>query len=81
MDNTSERTLEGLRVQIDRDLCVGFGDCIEVLPDVFEFDDEGIAIFKDGDLVTAREKLLDACASCRVDALVAWDEDGIQLIP
>ena len=81
MDNTSERTLEGLKIQIDRDLCVGFGDCIEALPDVFEFDDEGIAVFKDGDLTTGREELLDACASCPVDALTAWDEDGIQLIP
>jgi ferredoxin len=48
---------------------------------VFEFDDEDIAVFKDGDLTTGREKLLDACASCPVDALTAWDENGIQLIP
>jgi hypothetical protein len=31
---------------VDRLLCVGFGDCMDVAPDVFEFDDEGICAFR-----------------------------------
>ena len=81
MIKISERTLQGLTIRIERDLCVGFGDCIDAAPDVFEFDDEGIAAFKQGNPDTRREALLDACSSCPVDALTALDEEGVQLVP
>jgi ferredoxin len=80
LSNISERALAGLTIQIDRDLCVGFGDCLEIT-DVFEFDEEGIAVFKEGNLDVDREALLESCASCPVDALVALDEEGKQLVP
>ena len=81
MDTISERELAGLKIRIDRDLCVGFGDCIEASPDVFEFDDEGIAVFKEGSPDAEREALLEACSSCPVDALTALDLEGVQLVP
>ncbi len=81
MSNISERPLSGLTIKIERDLCVGFGDCIDVTPDVFEFDDEGIAVFKEGNPDVDKEALLDACSSCPVDALVALDGEGTQLVP
>ena len=81
LGNISELSLVGLTIRIERDLCVGFGDCIDVAPDVFELDDEGIAAFKTGDPAVDREVLLDACSSCPVDALTALDEEGVQLVP
>ena len=81
LSDISERPLAGLTIRIERDLCVGFGDCIEVAPDVFEFDDEGIAVFKEGNPDVDRETLLEACSSCPVDALMALDEEGAQLVP
>jgi len=81
LSNISERPLAGLTIRIERDLCVGFGDCIEVAPNVFEFDEEGNAVFKEGNPDLDREALLDACSSCPVDALMALDEDGTQLVP
>ena len=75
----SERIIEGLRVHIDRDLCVSFGDCIEAAPGVFEFDDEEIAVFVSETDTIGREKLIEACASCPVDALSAFDEEGEQV--
>ena len=75
----SERTIEGLRVHIDRDLCVSFGDCIEAAPGVFEFDDEEIAVFVGETDTIGREVLIEACASCPVDALSAFDEEGEQV--
>jgi ferredoxin len=77
----SERIISGLRIHIDRDLCVGFGDCIEAAPGVFEFDDEDIAVFVSQAGSIGREKLIEACASCPVDALTAFDEKGEQLAP
>lgn len=81
LSNISERPLAGLTIQIDRDLCVGFGDCIEVTPDVFEFDEEGIAVFKEGNPDVDKEALLESCSSCPVDALLALDQEGKQIVP
>ncbi|MDX1568661.1 MAG: ferredoxin [Longimicrobiales bacterium] len=70
-----------LTVRIDRLLCVGFGDCIERAPEVFEFDEETIAVFTEESTAASRERVLDACDSCPVDALVVFDGDGRQIVP
>jgi ferredoxin len=80
-DQISERIIEGLRIHIDRDLCVCFGDCIEAAPGVFEFDDDDIAVFVNEVGTITQEDLIAACASCPVDALTAFDEKGEQLAP
>ena len=80
MADFEERQVGGLRIRIDRALCVGFGDCIEGAPDAFVLDDEGLAVFKEPESV-ARERLLAACDSCPVDAITVWDEKGAQVVP
>jgi ferredoxin len=80
MPDDEERTVLGLRLRIDRALCVGFGDCITAAPSAFRLDEEGIAVFADPDCA-GRATLLRACESCPVDALTAWDEHGNQLAP
>jgi len=75
-----ERLVSGLRVRIDRTLCVGFGDCIKEAPEGFKLDGDGVAVFVDPDGV-ARDRLLRACDACPVDAISVWDSDGTQLVP
>jgi ferredoxin len=75
-----ERVVGGLRVRIDRTLCVGFGDCVKASPAAFVLDEENIVVFAAPESVT-REELLRACASCPVDALTVWDTGGEQLVP
>ena len=75
-----ERVVGGLRVRIDRTLCVGFGDCVTAALEAFALDGDDVAVFVTPDLVT-REQLLRACASCPVDALTVWDESGEQVVP
>ncbi len=70
-----------LSVRIDRNLCVGFGDCIEAAEDAFELDDEGVAAFREGIDRVDRETLLAACDECPVDAIAVFDADGTQLLP
>ena len=77
----SERTIAGLRIHIDRNLCVSFGDCVDAAPGVFELDEEDIAVFVDETGTISREEMIEACSSCPVDALTAFDEDGKQLAP
>lgn len=80
MAGFEERQVGGLRIRIDRGLCVGFGDCIEAAPEAFRLDEEGVAVFTGPDAVE-RERLLSACDACPVDALTVWDETGGQLVP
>ena len=79
-DELHERVVGGLRVRIDRTLCVGFGDCVTAAPDAFILDGEDIAVFRAPETVD-RACLLRACASCPVDALTVWDESGEQIVP
>jgi ferredoxin len=75
-----ERAVGGLRVRIDRNLCVGFGDCVEGAPEAFVLDDEGLAVFRTPDSVE-RARFLAACDACPVDAITVWDETGAQVVP
>jgi ferredoxin len=77
MTRTVERIVGSLRVVVDRDLCVGFGDCVAEAPDAFELDDEGLAVHRAGIASVDRETLLRACRSCPVDALCAYEGDRL----
>lgn len=74
-DPRYERDVHGLTVEIDLDLCVGFGDCVDASPECFEMNDEDLAQFTTPESVD-RETLLEACRSCPVDAITARDEEG-----
>jgi ferredoxin len=80
MADFDERVVTGLRVRIDRTLCVGFGDCVKESPEAFALDEENVVVFTAPEAV-AHEALLRACASCPVDALTVWGEDGEQIVP
>jgi len=83
LSEIDEQVISGLTVSIDRDLCVGFGDCIDLGGDVFEFDEEDIAVFRDraGLPEIDQEAFLDACRACPVDAIVVLDGEGEQVAP
>jgi ferredoxin len=76
----TRRTIGELTVVIDRSLCVGFGDCVEIAPDAFVLDADGIAVFVRPESVT-RECLLSACEACPVDAITVTDAKGQTLVP
>ncbi|HCK34749.1 MAG TPA: ferredoxin [Gemmatimonadetes bacterium] len=76
-----ERQVAGLMVKIDRLICVGFETCVEVAPDLFQMDEEGIAIFTSDTNDVDKEMVLEACKECPVDALVVLDASGNQLHP
>lgn len=81
MADVEERNVRGLKVRIDRTLCVGFGDCVTEAPLGFQLDRENIVVFGEAPEAVEREVLLRACETCPVDALTVWDGDGNQLIP
>ncbi len=80
MADFEERDVSGLRIRIDRVLCVGFGDCVTGAPDAFRLADDGVVVFVAPEGVE-RERLLAACDACPVDALTVWDASGKQVVP
>ena len=83
VSNIDEQRVNGLTVKIDRDLCVGFGDCIDLAETVFEFDEENIAVIKEEIDIKAfdEEGFLEACRACPVDAITVLDGNGEQVAP
>lgn len=76
----AECQVHDLRIQIDRAICVGFGDCVTEAPGAFALDDDGLAVFVDP-AGTGRDRLLAACDVCPVDAILVWNADGQLLVP
>jgi ferredoxin len=68
-------------IEVDRDLCFGFGDCVDSAPGVFELDGENKSIIVDPDAQDLDTIML-ASQDCPVDAIFIFDEEsGEQLYP
>ena len=81
MPDFVERAIGGLTVRIDRDTCMANASCLSVAPEVFRLDDDRICAFADPAQAIDRERLIEACRLCPVDALILLDEQGAQLVP
>ena len=81
MSDFVERKIGDLTIQIDRGVCIGSANCIGVAGEVFEIDDANICAFQAEAADIERERLIEACRVCPVDALIVIDADGKQLVP
>jgi len=69
-----------MKVRVDRDLCIGVGNCVAFAPTVFAFDEENKAVVLDPSSVDD-DTLLEAAESCPENAIVVEDDEGQQLYP
>jgi len=69
-----------VRVRVDRDLCIGVGNCVAYAPTVFELDEENKAVVLDPASVDD-DTLLEAAKSCPESAILVEDDEGNQLYP
>ncbi len=76
-----EKNISGLKVIIDRDMCIGTANCIRVAGEVFELDNQKIVTFREDLKEPDKKILVEACSVCPVNALTAIDGDGSQLVP
>jgi ferredoxin len=81
MDDLRERRIGDVTVRIDRGVCIASGNCMKLGPEVFEFDAERVCSFRPGEPSIDRERLLESCRVCPVDALLAFAADGTRLVP
>ena len=81
MTSTAVSKRTGLRIEVDRELCYGFGDCVDSAPGVFELDDDEKSIVVDPD-ASDRDDLVLAAQDCPVDAIILTDQaTGEQVYP
>ncbi len=73
-------TANGYRIEVDRELCFGFGDCVDTAPKVFVLDAEDKATVIDPDGATL-DRIVEASVNCPVDAIVITGADGVQIYP
>ena len=64
-----------IRIEVDRDLCIGSGDCVASQPDVFVLDDEGKAVVLDPDSADT-DDIVEAATNCPVTAIFLIGEEG-----
>jgi ferredoxin len=70
-----------LKVEVDRDACIGDGACCNDAPETFEMDDEDKAVVK-RDSTDSRDTILEAAQNCPTDAISVEDkETGEKLYP
>jgi ferredoxin len=69
-----------MKVKIDRDLCIGVGNCVAIAPTVFELDEENKVVLIDTKMVDD-ETLMEAAESCPVNAIIIEDDRGGQIYP
>lgn len=80
MSDTEQR-IGDLTVCIDRSACISSGNCVKVAPELFDLDDESIVTFAKTSAETKRERVVEACEVCPVEALMVKDSSGAQIIP
>ncbi len=65
----------GVTIQVDRELCFGFGDCVDSAPGLFDLDEEGKSVVIDPEAHDL-DDLLVAAQDCPVDAIIVVDADS-----
>ena len=69
-----------MQVRVDRDLCIGVGNCVAFAPTVFKLDEENKAVVLDPSSIDD-DTLLEAAESCPEQAIIVKDDEGHQLFP
>jgi len=62
-----------IRIEIDREACMGSGNCIFWAPGVFDLDDDGVAIVVDPTAAGA-DRIALAVDGCPTKAITVTDE-------
>ena len=64
----------GVQVEVDRELCIGSGNCVHLSRGAIELDDEGVASVVDVSAATSTQ-LRQAQRSCPTGAIAVADDE------
>lgn len=64
-----------MKVKVNKDVCIGCGACQAIVPEVFEIEDDGLAIAKDIEISDdIKEDVIDAVEGCPTGAISEIEE-------
>ncbi|MBI4286574.1 MAG: ferredoxin [Chloroflexi bacterium] len=69
-----------MKVRVDRDLCIGIGNCVAYAPTVFALDEENKAVVL-APASVSDQTLVEAAESCPQNAIIVEDDAGNQIYP
>ena len=69
-----------MKVKVDRELCIGVGNCVAIAPAVFKLDDQNKAVVLNHSSAD-EPTILEAAESCPENAIIVEDDEGNQLYP
>lgn len=59
-----------MKAFVDKDICIGCGACTGICPEIFDMDDDGLAVAKECDITAdLEESTLEAQEGCPVSAI------------
>ena len=59
-----------MKVSVDSDLCTGCGPCVDICPEVFEFDQEGVSVVKVAEVpADVQDTCREAADCCPTEAI------------
>lgn len=59
-----------MKVKVNKDICIGCGACQAIAPNVFEIEDDGLAVAKDIQIPEEeKEDVVDALEGCPTSAI------------
>ena len=71
-----------IKIAVNREACIGAGECAMLAPHIFHLDDENKAVVNEAAAAEADETLLwDVADSCPALAIILYDENGDQIYP
>jgi len=60
-----------MKVEVNKEACIGCGACAAICPDVFEMDDEGLSSVKSEDVSDSlKDDVIEAIEACPTSAIV-----------
>jgi ferredoxin len=69
----------GYSVSIERDACISSGNCVADSPAAFDFDEDDIAVVKEGAAELPDDRLLRVARNCPAGAIVLRDAEGNEI--
>ncbi|AUN14013.1 ferredoxin [Paraclostridium sordellii] len=59
-----------MKAFVDKDVCIGCGACTGICPEIFEMEDDGLAVAKEGEVpAELEESAIEAQDGCPVSAI------------
>lgn len=59
-----------MKAKVNKDICIGCGACQAIVPDVFELEDDGLAVCKVETVEEEqKDEVIDAAESCPTSAI------------